>query len=551
MKRRFLPYTLFALTLAGGLLLGGGHAVADLRQAPASPQTIPERYNSARVTDENRLSIEANPTRETDTRRALEQLGRDSGVNKLRKLICDGYKTVDEEAGIDPLDALLDGFDTAEGESDAVSTDYWQGFDDSHEASGAEAEASTPAGPEWLRLSGSAGVSSAVNLVSHRAPPGDIDLRGLSRLRSELDLCADLDLPADWRGRVAGDAFYDAAYALRGREHYTKEMLDVYESELRLGETWVRGNLCPVLDIQIGRQIVVWGKSDNIRVTDVINPLDLREPGMTDIEDLRLPVTLSRLDYAFGAWNLTGLVIHEFRTHELPVYGSDFYTPAAPLPAEQTPASTWKNQELGLALSGVFSGWDLSLYGAYLFDDRAHLTMQADGSTKRRYHRISMGGGALNLVEGNWLFKSEAAWFNGLVFSATPGEKYNRLDTLLGVEYTGITDTTLSLEAVNRYLVDYDDRLNGSPDHVSENDFQWAFRLTRNFLHERLTTMLLANIYGTRGQDGTVTRMELSYDLDDHWEWTTGLVLYQGGDNPSLERIKDNDRLFMHLKYDF
>ena len=53
---------------------------------------IPERYDSARVVDENMLSIEANLTREADTRRALEQLGRDSGVNELRKLICDGLK---------------------------------------------------------------------------------------------------------------------------------------------------------------------------------------------------------------------------------------------------------------------------------------------------------------------------------------------------------------------------------------------------------------------------------------------------------------------------
>ena len=45
---------------------------------------IPERYDSARVVDENMLSIEANPTREADTRRALEQHSRDSGVNELR-----------------------------------------------------------------------------------------------------------------------------------------------------------------------------------------------------------------------------------------------------------------------------------------------------------------------------------------------------------------------------------------------------------------------------------------------------------------------------------
>ena len=36
---------------------------------------------------------------------------------------------------------------------------------------------------------------------------------------------------------------------------------------------------------------------DNLRVTDVLNPMDLRVPGLTDIDDLRLPVTMIKLDY--------------------------------------------------------------------------------------------------------------------------------------------------------------------------------------------------------------------------------------------------------------
>ena len=52
---------------------------------------------------------------------------------------------------------------------------------------------------------------------------------------------------------------------------------------------------------KLGRQIVNWGRSDTVRVLDVINPLDNREPGLVDIEDLRLPVTMARVDY-FPKW---------------------------------------------------------------------------------------------------------------------------------------------------------------------------------------------------------------------------------------------------------
>ena len=82
-------------------------------------------------------------------------------------------------------------------------------------------------------------------------------------------------------------------------------MLDAYEQESELREVYLQGALASALDIKVGRQIVVWGKSDNIRITDVLNPIDNREPGLVDIEDVRLPLTMSRLDFYFGDWGLS------------------------------------------------------------------------------------------------------------------------------------------------------------------------------------------------------------------------------------------------------
>jgi len=59
--------------------------------------------------------------------------------------------------------------------------------------------------------------------------------------------------------------------------------------------------------------VVVWGRSDTIRVTDVLNPIDNRRPGMVDIEDLRLPVAMAKLDYFVGDWRVTPIAILEQR----------------------------------------------------------------------------------------------------------------------------------------------------------------------------------------------------------------------------------------------
>ena len=56
--------------------------------------------------------------------------------------------------------------------------------------------------------------------------------RELTRLRSELKLELDADLSPDWQARVSGHGFYDFAYTINGRDNYTDEVLDNYETEL-------------------------------------------------------------------------------------------------------------------------------------------------------------------------------------------------------------------------------------------------------------------------------------------------------------------------------
>ena len=448
----------------------------------------------------------------------------------------------------DELSDILGGFDDHDSEEQALK-DTLGGFE--ADSGTQSADKVTSSAPSALHLSGSVGVAGAVNLVSHRRPPGTNDRQGLAKLRGEVGVTAELNLGGSWRARTTGQGFYDAAYALRGRDNYTDQTLDDYEHEAELGEAWLQGSPLPRLDLKIGRQIVVWGKSDNIRVTDVLNPMDRREPGMTDIEDLRLPITMSRLDYSFDHWTVTGIVAHEVRFDKLPAYGSDYYTSASPLPEEEKRSFALENQELAMAANGVFSGWEASFYAAHVFDDAAHLEMDSDGGYKRVHARVTMLGTAVNLARGNWLYKTEAALLTGLEFAALPGEEKTRLDTLAGVEYCGFTDTTISIELVNRHLFDFENAMAGSPDSAEEDEFQWAFRISRDFFHERLETVLLAQAYDPLGQGGAIERLEFTYDLTDNWETTLGLVLYQPGDKPSFNDLNECNRLFFRLHYSF
>jgi hypothetical protein len=281
----------------------------------------------------------------------------------------------------------------------------------------------------------------------------------------------------------------------------------------------------------------------------VLNPLDMREPGMVDLEDLRLPVTMARADYYFGDWSMTAVVIPELRTNKIPVEGSDFYPVAFPMPVEDAP-DNWRNPEFALALSGVFSGWDLSFHAASTYEDQAHFKLTSTGM-QRAYSRINMLGIAENIVFGSWLLKTEYAVFDGLEYFATGNQSFIRSDLLAGLDYNGITDHTVSVEALWSRIFDYNDVLQEPPDDKGKDSGQIAIRYTGNFLHETVQVVALASIFGFDGSDGAFYRGSIKYIPQDALSVTAGIMVYQSGDFLFLDAIARNDRIFAELRYDF
>ena len=457
-------------------------------------------------------------------------------------------------------DDVLSGFGDDSGSSEKTQSgkeSVLEGFQDSATSreDKAQVDATSQASPRltrplpWLDLGGSVALSSCLNLNHDGPAEGAPDYRWLSRLRGELKLDAEAKLSSSWQAKISGHAYYDLAYQIKGRDMFSDEALEELEREAELDEAWVQGKLLSNLDIKVGRQIVVWGKSDNLRVTDVLNPLDNREPGMVDIEDLRLPAAMTKLDLYLGDWNLSGIMVHEVRFNKVPPWGGDFYPVAFYPPDEETPDFALNHQEYGLALNGIFSGWDLSFYGAsYYNEQRLDLTQ---AGYRRVHDRIWMAGAAVNIAWGSWLVKAEAAVVGGLNFTNLPGTDRTRLDLMAGLEYNGFSDTTISLEVVNRHLFDYEEILAADPDDTEENEIQSALRLTRTFLNDTLELSFLASTYGWFGDRGGFQRFQIEYDWTDNLIVTLGAVNYTEGDYYFFRNIGDKDRVYLTFTYHF
>ena len=439
-------------------------------------------------------------------------------------------------------------------QDDADLEEVLGGFeDDDLEESGTASEAEVE---RFWDLSGSTSVGTSINYKSHRSVRKNTDFQGVQRLRTRLNLQLDLDLPWEWKARIAGFGFYDFAFLINGRSDYTRKVRRRYEWRVDSQDVWIQGSVTPDLDLKIGRQVVNWGRSDTLRVLDVINPLDNGEPGITDIEDLRRPVGMARADYYWGRWSVTALAIPEIRFNLDAPPGSDF-NPAPDLPPgvddpSRNRPDSFEHWEWGASVTGIFQGWDVSMQFAYVYDDRGHLVSSQELPLRSKHNRLTQVGAGGNYTIGNWLLKSEMAWADGYGFT-DKGDR-SRLDVMGGVEFYGFSDTTIALEIAERHYF----RFPSTPTLETgffvpkEDSVETALRITSNFLNDRLELAAVGLLFsGDQFHDGSIVRLQASYDLIDALVATGGILLFQEGDVLPLNTWGDNDRLFFEIKYSF
>ena len=465
------------------------------------------------------------------------------------------------------MDADLGGFDTQEvsveafddldgfGESDESGDDL-DGFGDDDTVDEIVLEVQK----EQSNLSISGNIAFKTNYGYHDHSIDSVDYQGFNQAQSSLYLQLDYKINSDWKIRISGDGFYDAVYDLRDQP-YNDNVLDTYKTQLRFDDTYIQGRLTKDIDIKIGRQLVVWGKSDSIRITDVINPLDNRLPGMTDIEDLRLSTTMAKLDYYLGQWNFSAMAIVESRIFlEAAPYGEYFPVssifPGAPNPFFdlKQPTTSWDNMQYAFAANGTFSGWDLSFYGADVLDSKWGLVTPPTPTSQREVNKIQMLGSAINIATGSWLLKSEIAYLSGIKYNTTKDEK-DRIDFLVGADYMGIKDTVLSVEIANRHIIDHENIMSvsnpNSLDFVDENEVQTAIRATRSFSNDSINATLLLSMFGGEWQYGGFFRASIEYDVMDGVVANVGVIDYITGDKPFTAAISDNDKIFADITYSF
>ena len=403
-----------------------------------------------------------------------------------------------------------------------------------------------------------------------------------AKIKSILNLTFDYKVSEIWKSKLNINGFYDYAYQYRGRAEFTDETLEAYESEFEVRDFFIDGSFSNQTYFKFGRQGIAWGQSNTSQINDMLNPRYQRELGIVDLEDARLPVVASKYTAVFDSFDFNVVAVHEIRSNKIATEGSEF-DPFISLRAmgiqirnEEVPDSNIENTEYALRLSKLFNGGDLALIYSSTYEDSPYLDFYkltkpniyyGQLAVTPKFKRIRTLGITGSMVSGSWIFKTELARKYGVAFSrsdireqlvtiplGTYNEDTNIIKTwseknqnqgMLGIDYSGISDLTITFEGILSRIEDYDDNL--------------ASKETSGLVYTSIDYSALNDTFKAKfilmhftDNNGDVYRINLDYDLIDALSGSLGAIYYEANDNEALlYPYRKNDKYFASIKYSF
>lgn len=391
--------------------------------------------------------------------------------------------------------------------------------------------------------------------------------------------------------------WYDAAFDIEGRYRDVSHKERNIKLRMPVKTQWLRECFFDVfterLDIRLGKQQVVWGTTDGVRILDMVNPLDYREWTIKDYSQIRIPLWMLKLE---GELMMNGhlqlLVIPDYEPNYFAPAGSPFALRATVLSAQQTPhpntttiedrpSRKLEDSKIGLRWrnvieTGIASGleYTLNYLHTYDFSDSYYTSLAYDYSSLtviRKAEQIDVFGFSFNksitkgmfgdfakgwTIRGEFAYVTKGAMGYGLDASIKGNADVDQYNYALGFDRTFFTNWDFSAQFI-QLIADTRDNIRQSNEEytllfgptrgpLDTVETIITMRLATDFMHERLKPEILL-IYGDNN-DWRISP-KVSFEVNDNWMVTTGLHIFEGRPQHLNGQFDDNDQIFFETKY--
>jgi hypothetical protein len=371
--------------------------------------------------------------------------------------------------------------------------------------------------------------------------------------RMGLDLVGDLGPAASHApnySSINGQIFNNENVSLELREFFV---------DLELGESYLR----------MGKQQVVWGQADGIKVLDVVNPQSYSEFILADFDDSRIPLWMLNWELPFGDDSeLQFLWISDPTYHELAEFGTPYYltspllVPANPLQLDVTilepdkPNDVIDDSDLGIRYRTFLGGWDVTLNYLYSYTDfpvaYQRLSVESDILTavlEPSYERNNLVGGTLSNALGEFSVRGEFAWNSDVWLMSTDYsiggvESSEEIAFVLGLDWQRSSSTMVSLQWFQSHLLDYKRTI-----VRDQTENMVSVLVLQTFDNQSWEFRALA-LHSLNYED-SMAQFKLKYWLRSNLEIWAGADLFFGDEFGVFGQFSDYDRLLFGLRYGF
>jgi len=380
-------------------------------------------------------------------------------------------------------------------------------------------------------------------------------------------------------------ASVESDYLWFGPDHCNDDYdLDLFESYLY----WSQGPC----EFKLGKQIVRWGKTDQISPVDNVNSQDLREFIIPDFEDRKIPNWMARIRIFGDSHTLEGIYIPFFEPSDIDYFGTDWAVfqhlkediRDSGLPSalkdyleeksvhESEPAKTFENGEWGVRVSGTIAEWDIALSYLYTWEDLPYYrrfpikNLKVDNASSFEglpnslidvslteedievtYKRSHICGFEFETTVRNIGLRGEAAYFDRQSFLTNSLTSIRKpvFFYVLGADYSGENSWYINLQFAHQIISDYNDNIL----YFRRNNTSLNGQISKEFLRGNFETNLWYNY--SLSDNGYYLRPRIICKYFRNLDITLGLNIFGGDADTLMGYYDDNDQVFLSFKYYF
>ncbi|MGB9499323.1 MAG: DUF1302 family protein [Dissulfuribacterales bacterium] len=455
----------------------------------------------------------------------------------------------------------------------------------------------------------SASNAGAVNINDNLTVSGKVknetstrtgDMGDFQKIENTVELGAEYRMKDNLHFFLLGRYFYDAVYDAESKYEPLKNADNLRYS--KNSDVWLReaymDYLSDRLDVRIGKQQVVWGTADGVKILDAVCPTDMREFTLDNFADSRIPLWMAKFEFSPKTDSTVQfLAIPDFEPNYVGPAGSPFTFRASKTGAENAKEwamahgqiinektddpDDWENWSLGFRWLHVYKGFEYSLNYMYgFYSSGAHYSWfdpplmgppnpSANAlHLQTRYERTHLYGGSFSktitsgplsglTIRGEFAYIHDVPGYYGTDGHPKGVVKVDNYNYVLGFDKYVVSNWMASFQFIQ--MISSKSRHKGYT-MLSGSTFGPAdqvetivtLKVSTDFFYERVKPEVLA-LYGfdTKHIGGWRISPKVGFDVTDNWDVNIGAHVFGGDEQNLFGQFDRNDQVFAEVIYGF